>query len=180
MLDLTSILHSLAIVNESAFGINVEIEPVALALQLLATLGLFLIIKIKAWPKIKASVVDRAEYINETLTKTETELAKSKEAKEQHEAELSKIRNEKRDIIAATQKEANKNRDITIQESKIRGREIIEKSMEDAKQSKVLIEEQIQKEMMIYVNEVAAKFISEKISSEEELKMIEDAVEGLR
>lgn len=180
MLNLTSILHGLTTVNTSVIDVNVEVEPTALILQLIVTGAFFLLMLKYVWPKLKGSIVDRAAYINETLDDAEAKQAEAVDTKSKYEAELNEVKSTKKDIFAAAAKEANKQKDITIQESKIRGREIIEKSKVDAEQSKVLIEEQIQKEMMEYVNEVAAKFISEKISSEEELKMIEDAVEGLR
>ncbi len=180
MLNLGLLLNSLATVNTDAISINVQPETPAIIFQLFATIGLFLVIKIKAWPGLKESILERSNYINQTLDDAESLKAEGVETKEKYEAELNEVKSTKKDIYAQAAKEASVQREITIQESKERGREIIEKSKEEAELSKVMIESQIQKEMLAYVNEVAAKFISEKISDEEELKMIEDAVEGLK
>ncbi len=179
MLNLTFLLDSLTTAN-AVIDVNVTPELPAIIFQLIASIGLFLLIAKKAWPGLKESILGRAEHINKTLDDAEQAKADQVEAKEQYVAELNEVKATKKDIFEQAAKEANKQKEATIAESKVRGREIIEKSKQDAEQSKVMIEEQIQREMMTYVNEVAAKFISEKISDEEELKMIEDAVAGLK
>lgn len=182
MLNLDLLINSLTSVNAdvSSFGINVTPDTPAIIFQLIATIGLFLMIRAWAWPGLKESILARGQYINKQLDDAESIKAESIETKTQYEAELNVIKNTKQDIFAQTTREANLVKEKTISDSKIRGREIIEKSREEAELSKGMIENQIQKEMMLYVNEVAAKFISEKISDEEELKMIEDAVAGLK
>ncbi|WOO86943.1 ATP synthase F0 subunit B [Mollicutes bacterium LVI A0039] len=182
MLNLGLLLDSLTMVHTdvSEFGINITPQLPTIIFQLVATIGLFLLIKKKAWPQLKQSILDRAEYVNKTLDDADNIKAESIATKQQYEAELNQVKNTKQEIFAQATREANLQKDKTITESKTRGREIIEKSIEEANLSKGMIEEQIQKEMMFYVNEVAAKFISEKISDEEELKMIEDAVAGLK
>lgn len=181
MLDLGHLLTSLTTVSTDAsgFGIHVTPDAPAIFMQLIATIGLFLLIRAKAWPGLKQSILARAEHINKTLDDAETIKANSVETQREYEAQLNEVKNTKQDIFAQASREASLLKDKTIQDSKIRGREIIEKSQQEAELSKEMIESQIQKEMMIYVNEVAAKFISEKISDEEQLKMIEDAVAGL-
>ncbi len=178
MLNLGLLLNSLTSVN--AISINVKPETPAIIFQLIATIGLFLIIKVKAWPGLKDAILARGQYINQQLDDAENIKAESVETKQQYETELNEVKNTKKDIFAQAAREASLQKEQTITESKVRGREIIEKSRVEAEQSKEMIENQIQKEMMLYVNEVAAKFISEKISDEEELKMIEDAVAGLK
>lgn len=178
MLDLGFLGTSLTSVNE--ISVNVKPEMPAIIFQLVATIGLFLIIRAKAWPGMKKAILARSQYINKQLDDAETMRAESAETKLQYETELNEVKNTKKDIFAQAEREAALQKEQIIAESKIRGREIIEKSRIEAEQSKEMIEAQIQKEMMVYVNEVAAKFISEKISDEEELKMIENAVAGLK
>lgn len=180
MLNLGLLLDSLTSVQVVGLSINVTPETPAIIMQLIATLLLFLGIKFRAWPGLKASILARSKYINETLDDAENIKAESVETKAQYEAELNEVRNTKKDIFAQAEREASLQKEKTISDSKVRGREIIEKSKQEAELSKDMIESQIQKEMMLYVNDVAAKFISEKISDEEELKMIEDAVAGLK
>ncbi len=180
MLNLGLLLDGLTSVNVVGLSIHVKPEMPAIIFQLIATIGLFLIIRAKAWPGLKESILARGEYINKTLDDAENVKASSIETKMQYEAELNEVKNTKQDIFAQAAREASLQKEKTITDSKVRGREIIEKSKEEAELSKGMIEQQIQQEMMLYVNEVAAKFISEKISDEEELKMIEDAVAGLK
>lgn len=180
MLNLGFLLNSLTSVNEVGFGINVTPETPAIIFQLIATIGLFLFIRAKAWPGLRDSILARGEYINKQLEDAENIKAESIGTKAQYDAELNEVKNTKKDIFAQAAREASLQKEKTISDSKVRGREIIEKSRVEAEQSKDLIEAQIQKEMMLYVNEVAAKFISEKISDEEELEMIEKAVAGLK
>lgn len=174
------LINSLASAQTVAVSINVKPELPAIIFQLIATIGLFLIIKKKAWPGFRDSIVARGEYINKTLEDAENIKAENVKTKNECEAELNEVKNTKKDIFMQAEREASLQKEKIISESKIRGREIIEKSREEAEASKNLIEDQIQKEMLTYVNEVAAKFISEKISDEEELKMIENAVAGLK
>ncbi len=177
MLNLSQLMSSLTTVNE--ISVNVKPELPAIIFQLVASFGLFLIIAIKVWPDFKKTILERNAHINKTLDDAEQIKAKSEQESVALQTELNEVKNTKKEIYAQAAKEATVQKEKTIQESKVRGREIIEKSKHEAELSKEMIESQIQKEMMIYVNQVASKFISENISDEEELKMIEKAIAGI-
>ncbi len=178
MLNLELFLNSFT--NLNTVSVHVKPELPAIIFQLVASIGLFLIIRKYAWPGFKQSILERGKYINKTLDEAEKIKAESVAAKDKYEIEVNEIKNAKKEIFASTTKEANLQKEQIINESKQRGREIIEKSKQEAELSIEMIENQIQKEMMMYVNEVSSKFISEKISDEEELKMIEEAIAGLK
>ena len=90
--------------------------------------------------------------------------------------EKEEIKSTKKDILNTTLKEAIVEKEEIIKETKEQARTIISKANAEVEKDKLRIQNELSGEVMDLVSLVAEKFVAERLSKEDENKMIEDAI----
>ena len=82
----------------------------------------------------------------------------------------------KKDILNTTLKEAIVEKEEIIKETKEQARTIISKANAEVEKDKLRVQNELSGEVMDLVSLVAEKFVAERLSKEDEDKMIKDAI----
>jgi len=144
--------------------------------QLCATVVLILVIKKYTYKAYLEMMDKRTKTINDSITTAESNKVLSAKELEIVLKEKEEIKAGKKDILNATLKEATVEKEGIIKESKEQARAIISKANEEIEKDKLRIQGELSGEVMDLVSLVAEKFVSERLSKEDEDKMIKDAI----
>jgi F-type H+-transporting ATPase subunit b len=146
-------------------------------MQLAATLLLVLFIKKKTYKMYQEYMQKRTSYVNDAITT-------ASENKEQSEVLIKVLDDERNEIKVNKQalyndavREGNLEKDQIITDAKVRAREILEKASNDVESQKTQVENEISADVFDYVSQVAAIYIGENMTKEDELKLINQAVD---
>ncbi len=153
------------------------VTPLHVVMQLAATIILFYIIHKYAYKSYLVYMEKRTTHINGSIDRADENLKLSEVELAKFQNERNELRDEKNNILSTTSKEAIIEKETIIKNSKERARLIIAKGNEELEKERSIVEGEISAEVMELVSLVSKKFVESTISKEDELKMINNAIE---
>ena len=144
--------------------------------QLCATVVLILVIKKFTYKAYLEMMAKRTKTVNDNIMTAENNKILSEEELAIVLKEKEEIKSTKKDILNTTLKEAIVEKEEIIKETKEQARTIISKANAEVEKDKLRIQNELSGEVMDLVSLVAEKFVAERLSKEDENKMIEDAI----
>ena len=146
-------------------------------MQLAATLLLVLFIKKKTYKMYQEYMQKRTSYVNDAITTASENKTQSEILKKELDDEKREVKATKQSLYNEAVREGNLEKEEIITDAKVRAREILEKATNDVEAQKIHVANEISADVFDYVSQVAAIYIGENMTKEDELKLINQAVE---
>lgn len=156
--------------------VNIEVAKYEIVFQLIATAILLYLMYKKVFPNFRKYLNERKNFVNSTLEETKETRKRVKEIRQEKEEELENLKSSHDEIMESYQKEATLQADGIVEDARQRSRYLLEKNASDIEQEKNSVRQELSSEVLDTSILVAERFLGEKITDEDEMNMIKQAL----
>lgn len=157
--------------------ISIEVAKYEIVFQVLATILLLVILYKFTFKSFNEYLKKRKDFVNDSIEKTQQNEIKANQTKTQIEEELKQIKNSKEQILEKAQNRATAKEEEIINAAKKQAAQLLQKNQEELKMDKLKVQQELSSELLNISTVVAEKFLQEKITEQEDLKMIKEAIQ---
>jgi F-type H+-transporting ATPase subunit b len=148
------------------------------AMQLIATLVLFLLVKFFLWKPITNMLEARKAKIDEELNSARETNQKAQALKEDLEKQLSLAQDEVKRIIQSAEMDGNARKEEIINEAKEEAKRRIEASKQDIEKEVSNKQQEIKNEIVTIAFEAASKIVEHEVDRDKYMDIVNSIIEG--
>lgn len=153
------------------------INPIEMAIQIIATLLLIVVVKIFFWDKVTAFLESRREIVDNELTEAAAQNEEARSLKDDAEEVYQKAKDDARTIIADAKSQAEDNKRQIIKQAKNEADQMKKSAQEDLEKEIELARNKLKAEIVDVAMVLSQKAIEKKISKETYDRLIDEAIE---
>ncbi len=161
--------------NSGLTGIN----PIEMAIQIIATLLLIVVVKKFFWDKVTAFLESRREIVDSELTEAAAQKEEAQALKDDAEESYQKAKEDARKIIEDAKSQADDNKSQIIKEAKSEAEHMKKSAKEDLEKEIELARNKLKEEIVDVAMVLSQKAIEKKISKETYDRLIDEAIEEI-
>ncbi len=158
--------------NSGLTGIN----PVEMAIQIVATLLLIVVVKKFFWDKVTAFLESRREIVDNELTEASAQHQEASTLKQEAEQTYQKAKEDARSIVEDAKSQAEDNKRLIIKEAKNEAERMKKAAKEDLEKEIELARNKLKKEIVDVAIALSYKAIDKKITKETYNRLIDEAI----
>ena len=166
-------------------GVSGEIQPDQVAewainfcIQLVATLLLFLIVRLFLWKPITKFLEDRRDKMDQELLDAEASRERAIQLEEELKSKYDGAKLEIQKLLKEAEAQGNLQRDEIIKEAKLEAQRILTLANEDIKREIAMEENNIKKEIISIAFLAAEAILGKEINQEEYLETVTKIIES--
>jgi F-type H+-transporting ATPase subunit b len=148
------------------------------AIQIVATLVLFLLVRFLLWKPLTKMIEARKEKIDSELNQAEEANAKAQELKLSLEDQLADAQEHVKGIIAKAEKEGNERREKIISEAKAEAQRRIDESVAQVDKEIANKQKEIKDTIVSVAFDAASKILEKEVDKDKYLDLVNQIIEG--
>lgn len=156
--------------------IEINVLFVEVVFQLLATALLLFILYKKTYTKFQEYLDKRANFINDAIENTKTNEKEAIALKDESVSKMAEIKIAQKELLETSKKEAQTEREEILEEAKVKAQYVLDKNSKQIEQDVKTAQQELNSEVLAIASQVAESFLSKKISDEDDLEFIKNAV----
>lgn len=152
---------------------------IQIAIQIVNTIILCFILNKLLYTPVTNFLAARKKKIADEIDSAQAKLDEADKLKAEYEAKLKSIDGEKREILEAARAEALKSSQQIVAEAKAEADVIKKRAMTDIEREQNKAKDEIKNQIIEVSSLISSRFISAKMTKEEQDKLIDDTISGL-
>lgn len=148
--------------------------------QILGTILLLWVLKKFTYKAYKEYIQKRKEYINSSIDSATNDKKEAKILKETTNNELQDLRNKSKEILDGHKRDGKRVEEEMIKDAKRKSEHLIKKADEEIIHQKKQVESELSQELLDMTVIVSEKILKEKLNSQKDEELIQEALEELK
>lgn len=149
-----------------------------LLIQLIATILLFVVIRVFLWKPITHILETRRQAIDQALEDAKASKENAKELEAELAEELAKAKASVQDILTKAEKDGNLRKDQIIEEAKKEAKQRLENLELELEQEKNNMQKEIRKEIVDIAFAAAEKIVAKEINQDKYMNIVDEILKG--